>query len=76
MVPGGSGANVEYTNGIAFSTGIAITTTTGLADNEARLAPLLARLQRDGGDWSFDFYMETKNISLARGTHAIPKLGA
>ena len=49
---------------------------TGLADNEARIAPLLARLRRDGGDWSFDFYMETKNISLARGTHAIPKLGA
>ena len=31
---------------------------------------------RDGGDWSFDFYMETKNISIARGTRAIPKLGA
>jgi len=31
---------------------------------------------RDGGDYSFDFYMETKNISLARGTHRIPKLGA
>ena len=30
---------------------------------------------RDGGDWSFDFYMETKNISIARGTHVIPKLG-
>jgi 5-carboxymethyl-2-hydroxymuconic-semialdehyde dehydrogenase len=31
---------------------------------------------RDGGDYSFDFYMETKNICLAKGTHAIPKLGA
>jgi len=30
---------------------------------------------RDGGDWSFDFYMETKNISIAYGHHAIPKLG-
>jgi len=30
---------------------------------------------RDGGDWSFDFYMETKNISLAKGTHTIPRLG-
>ncbi len=30
---------------------------------------------RDGGDWSFDFYMETKNIALARGTHKTPKLG-
>jgi 5-carboxymethyl-2-hydroxymuconic-semialdehyde dehydrogenase len=30
---------------------------------------------RDGGDWSFDFYMETKNISVALGTHSIPKLG-
>lgn len=30
---------------------------------------------RDGGDYSFDFYMETKNVCLARGTHKIPKLG-
>lgn len=31
---------------------------------------------RDGGDWSFDFYMETKNVALATRPHAIPKLGA
>jgi len=31
---------------------------------------------RDGGDYSFDFYMETKNVAIAAGTHAIPKLGA
>ncbi|MCA0317829.1 MAG: 5-carboxymethyl-2-hydroxymuconate semialdehyde dehydrogenase [Proteobacteria bacterium] len=31
---------------------------------------------RDGGDYSFDFYMETKNICLAKGSHAVPKLGA
>ena len=30
---------------------------------------------RDGGDWSFDFYMETKNIAFATHAHAIPKLG-
>jgi len=30
---------------------------------------------RDGGDYSFDFYMETKLVSLAKGTHAVPKLG-
>ena len=30
---------------------------------------------RDGGDWSFDFYMETKNIAIAFGDHNIPKLG-
>ena len=29
---------------------------------------------RDGGDWSFDFYMETKNIAVALNTHTIPKL--
>ncbi|MFT7476302.1 MAG: 5-carboxymethyl-2-hydroxymuconic-semialdehyde dehydrogenase, partial [Verrucomicrobiales bacterium] len=29
---------------------------------------------RDGGDWSFDFYMETKNISVALDTHSIPRL--
>jgi 5-carboxymethyl-2-hydroxymuconic-semialdehyde dehydrogenase len=30
---------------------------------------------RDGGDYSFDFYMETKNIAIAFGAHTIPKLG-
>lgn len=30
---------------------------------------------RDGGDWSFDFYMETKNVSFATTAHAIPRLG-
>jgi 5-carboxymethyl-2-hydroxymuconic-semialdehyde dehydrogenase len=30
---------------------------------------------RDGGDYSFDFYMETKNICLAEGTHKVPQLG-
>jgi 5-carboxymethyl-2-hydroxymuconic-semialdehyde dehydrogenase len=31
---------------------------------------------RDGGDYSFEFYMETKNVAIASGTHAIQKLGA
>ena len=31
---------------------------------------------RDGGDYSFDFYMETKNIAIGLGQHKIPKLGA
>lgn len=30
---------------------------------------------RDGGDWSFDFYMETKHIGFATGQHTIPQLG-
>jgi 5-carboxymethyl-2-hydroxymuconic-semialdehyde dehydrogenase len=30
---------------------------------------------RDGGDWSFDFYMETKNVALARGNHKGQRLG-
>jgi 5-carboxymethyl-2-hydroxymuconic-semialdehyde dehydrogenase len=30
---------------------------------------------RDGGDYSFDFYMETKNIAVALGAHPIPRLG-
>lgn len=30
---------------------------------------------RDGGDWSFDFYMETKNVAFATVEHNIPKLG-
>ncbi|MFV1875519.1 5-carboxymethyl-2-hydroxymuconate semialdehyde dehydrogenase [Nioella sp.] len=31
---------------------------------------------RDGGDWSFEFYMEQKHIGLATGRHRIPRLGA
>jgi len=30
---------------------------------------------RDGGDWSFDFYMEQKHVGFATGTHRIPQLG-
>jgi len=30
---------------------------------------------RDGGDYSFDFYMETKNVCIAHDTHKIPVLG-
>jgi len=30
---------------------------------------------RDGGDYSFDFYMETKNICIAHDTHGVPSLG-
>ncbi|MFW2543919.1 5-carboxymethyl-2-hydroxymuconate semialdehyde dehydrogenase [Primorskyibacter sp. 2E107] len=30
---------------------------------------------RDGGDWSFDFYMELKHIGFATGQHKITKLG-
>jgi len=31
---------------------------------------------RDGGDWSFDFYMEQKHIGFATHDHKIPRLGA
>jgi len=30
---------------------------------------------RDGGDYSFDFYMETKNIAIALDNHKVPKIG-
>ncbi|MEM9623216.1 MAG: 5-carboxymethyl-2-hydroxymuconate semialdehyde dehydrogenase [Pseudomonadota bacterium] len=30
---------------------------------------------RDGGDYSFDFYMETKNVCIGADTHTVPKLG-
>jgi 5-carboxymethyl-2-hydroxymuconic-semialdehyde dehydrogenase len=30
---------------------------------------------RDGGDYSFEFYMETKNVCVALGSHSVPKLG-
>jgi 5-carboxymethyl-2-hydroxymuconic-semialdehyde dehydrogenase len=31
---------------------------------------------RDGGDWSFDFYMEQKHVAFATGQHKITRLGA
>jgi 5-carboxymethyl-2-hydroxymuconic-semialdehyde dehydrogenase len=31
---------------------------------------------RDGGDYSFDFYMETKNVAIAFDTHKVPRVGA
>ena len=31
---------------------------------------------RDGGDWSFEFYMEQKHIGFTTGQQNIPKLGA
>ncbi|HWB45477.1 MAG TPA: 5-carboxymethyl-2-hydroxymuconate semialdehyde dehydrogenase [Hyphomicrobiaceae bacterium] len=31
---------------------------------------------RDGGDYSFDFYMETKNVAVAYDTHKVPKIGS
>lgn len=30
---------------------------------------------RDGGDYSFEFYMETKNVCIALGSHKVPQLG-
>ncbi|PLL12152.1 5-carboxymethyl-2-hydroxymuconate semialdehyde dehydrogenase [Tabrizicola sp. TH137] len=30
---------------------------------------------RDGGDWSFEFYMETKNTAFALGQHKMQRLG-
>ncbi len=30
---------------------------------------------RDGGDWSFEFYMEQKHVAFALGRHFIPQLG-
>ncbi len=35
----------------------------------------MSGIGRDGGDYSFEFYMETKNICLAHGTHRIPVIG-
>ncbi len=30
---------------------------------------------RDGGDYSFEFYMETKNIAVAYDSHSVPRIG-
>jgi 5-carboxymethyl-2-hydroxymuconic-semialdehyde dehydrogenase len=31
---------------------------------------------RDGGEWSFEFYMDPKHVGLALGRHPVPRLGA
>ncbi len=35
----------------------------------------MSGIGRDGGDYSFEFYMETKNVCIALDTHGVPKLG-
>jgi 5-carboxymethyl-2-hydroxymuconic-semialdehyde dehydrogenase len=35
----------------------------------------MSGIGRDGGDYSFEFYMETKNVAIAYDTHKIPKIG-
>jgi 5-carboxymethyl-2-hydroxymuconic-semialdehyde dehydrogenase len=35
----------------------------------------MSGIGRDGGDYSFDFYMETKNVCFGHDTHPIPVLG-
>jgi 5-carboxymethyl-2-hydroxymuconic-semialdehyde dehydrogenase len=43
----------------------------------SKIATIVRRgIGRDGGDCSFDFYMETKNISVAYDSHVVPKIGA
>ncbi len=35
----------------------------------------MSGIGRDGGDYSFEFYMETKNIAVAYDSHSVPKIG-
>ena len=35
----------------------------------------MSGIGRDGGDYSFDFYMETKNVCMATDEHKVPTLG-
>jgi 5-carboxymethyl-2-hydroxymuconic-semialdehyde dehydrogenase len=35
----------------------------------------MSGIGRDGGDYSFDFYMETKNVCIAHDRHTVPVLG-
>jgi len=36
----------------------------------------MSGIGRDGGDYSFDFYMETKNVCIAHDSHTVPVIGA
>ena len=35
----------------------------------------MSGIGRDGGDYSFEFYMETRNVCIAHDTHTVPVLG-
>ena len=35
----------------------------------------MSGIGRDGGDFSFDFYMETKNVCIANDSHSVPVMG-
>lgn len=35
----------------------------------------MSGIGRDGGDFSFDFYMDTKNVCIANDLHSVPVLG-
>jgi len=35
----------------------------------------MSGIGRDGGDFSFDFYMDTKNICIANDMHSVPVIG-
>ncbi|EED36552.1 5-carboxymethyl-2-hydroxymuconate semialdehyde dehydrogenase [Luminiphilus syltensis NOR5-1B] len=35
----------------------------------------MSGIGRDGGDYSFEFYMETKNVCIAHDTHSVPVIG-
>ena len=46
------------------------------SDNVRHLPISFGGIGRDGGDWSFDFYMETRNVAYATAPRRIGKLGA
>ena len=46
------------------------------SENNRHLAAPFGGMKASGiGDYSFDFYMETKNICIALDTHKIPRIG-
>jgi hypothetical protein len=38
--------------------------------------PLSSGIGRDGGDYSFDFYMEIKNTCVVLDSHKVQRIGA
>lgn len=71
----------DLTRGLRFSNGLEAGMIWVNSENVRHLPTPFGGMKssgvgRDGGDWSFEFYMEQKNIAFALGQHKIPRLGA
>ncbi|MEL6966731.1 MAG: 5-carboxymethyl-2-hydroxymuconate semialdehyde dehydrogenase [Pseudomonadota bacterium] len=70
----------DLTRGLRFSNGLEAGMIWVNSENVRHLPTPFGGMKqsgigRDGAQWSFDFYMEQKNVAFALGAHTIPRLG-